>query len=135
MGTFKHVVLCLATSVLSCGCVATVLLVVAGCTADQGWYQPGKSLDQAYRDCEECRSESLKDAISPLQRGIFPHEQEILTECMRRKGYVLTKVGSFETMKNHGGDFETIDPIQWRMPMRFYTVIGDSGGPTRSDFR
>jgi hypothetical protein len=66
------------------------------------WYQPGRTLAQASRDCEECRYEVMKFS-SPFAASAKPitaegrflgPESEFFTQCMKLRGYVLTDVSA-----------------------------------------
>lgn len=96
-----------------------ILLGVMGC-GQQAWYQPGKNLQEAVRDCEECKYDSLKYGDGQSQEGIFNRGTEVLVQCMRLKGYNYVDISDLQIKT------QSVDPITWRIvPMIYYTVAGE----------
>ncbi len=84
MGIVKH---CL---------ILSFLVVFAGCKTT-AWYQPGKTLTEAAKDCEECKYEVMKFS-NPYSKpqteiGYFVgQDTELLMQCMKIKGYIWADV-------------------------------------------
>lgn len=90
-----------------------VLVLICGC-GTSAWYQPEKNLEQAVRDCEECRYEVLKYGSGPSQGHIYSHDTEVLIQCMRLRGYSFVDVSAL--LQNN--------QVRIREDRPFYTVVG-----------
>lgn len=88
-----------------------MLASVCGCKSC-AWYRPGRSIQQASRDCEECRYEALKYGSGPSQGYIYDHSTEVLIQCMRLRGYSFIDpsdlIESGRVSVRRGGPFYTV---------------------------
>jgi len=82
--------------------LTVILLITAGCSTN-AWYQGGKTLAEAAKDCGECKYDVMK-FNNPYARpqssmGYFVgQDTEMLMQCMKMRGYVWTNVT--EAVKN-----------------------------------
>ena len=85
------------------------LFVLSGCANQSVWVNPSKNDAEAQKDFRECKYDSGKSSFvpysnvtSPISAGIQEGFQSanLLSECMRSRGYNLVNRQSFEENKN-----------------------------------
>jgi len=74
--------------------ICLLLISLCGCDAmikemdkpyhEFAWYQPGKTIEQARRDCDEC--------IYEIRKTPYP-SQSLFEQCMNLRGYQLYSTG------------------------------------------
>jgi hypothetical protein len=103
-----------------------MLILVSGCSQegnwwsydydsrwnDYAWYQPGKSVEQAKKDCEECDYEAYKI-----------HSKYHLRTCMQQRGYRLIHT-SYKWMLPDPNLFIQ-DANHWSSIGLYHTVAGE----------
>ena len=98
---------------------AAVLL--AGCNTT-AWYQSGKTLAQASKDCEQCKYEVMKhhSAFSQPQTSVgymVGADTEMLMQCMKLQGYIWSDVTDAVKSGRLRVQMNSFDP--------WYSVAGD----------
>lgn len=74
------------------------------------WYQEGRTYEEAQKDFQECKYDAVKYGYVPIQYNAYPsapgaagleqglRQNEIMTECMKSKGYHLVPRSNLEKM-------------------------------------